>query len=412
MKPFPTWLTPATLTSLLLLTPTATTASTTPASPLADDSSSPLACDNIQVEGGHTYNLQALAGPHVVVTGEYTRPTYHNTTYAIDVCGALEREGEGEGCPGGTRGMFFFLVPCLLFGLCGVSILGWGFVDRVELSVQILTEMMTVCAIKHRWNRKEDKMTGIDQVIPLVVGDDKAVTWQAKRLPADGEGKDDAPKDGKKEGLRLTLQSGATYQDRAQRAVVEFRCNPDLEGTEEEWESVDKYKPAKGEKARREEKDDDKKDDGKKDDGKKDDNKKDGDKVSDPSTPERQVKKDDAALVWGGYKRERDADGKELDTLYLTWYTKHVCDVAVDQPAKESESWGFFTWFVILVFLGIAAYLIFGSWLNYNRYGARGWDLLPHGDTLRDAPYLMKDLIRRALNTLQSTGSRGGYSAV
>jgi hypothetical protein len=64
------------------------------------------------------------------------------------------------------------------------------------------------------------------------------------------------------------------------------------------------------------------------------------------------------------------------------------------------------------VFLAIASYLIFGSWLNYNRYGARGWDLLPHGDTLRDIPYLMKDLIRRILNTLQSTGSRGGYSAV
>lgn len=64
------------------------------------------------------------------------------------------------------------------------------------------------------------------------------------------------------------------------------------------------------------------------------------------------------------------------------------------------------------IFLAIAAYLIFGSWLNYTRYGARGLDLLPHGDTLRDVPYLMKDLIRRALNTLQSTGSRGGYSAV
>lgn len=64
------------------------------------------------------------------------------------------------------------------------------------------------------------------------------------------------------------------------------------------------------------------------------------------------------------------------------------------------------------VFLATASYLIFGSWLNYNRYGARGWDLLPHGDTLRDAPYLMRDLIRKALNTLQGTGSRGGYSAV
>lgn len=63
-------------------------------------------------------------------------------------------------------------------------------------------------------------------------------------------------------------------------------------------------------------------------------------------------------------------------------------------------------------FLLIATYLIFGSWLNYNRHGARGWDLLPHGDMLRDVPYLMKDLIRRVLNTVQSSGSRGGYSAV
>jgi hypothetical protein len=63
-------------------------------------------------------------------------------------------------------------------------------------------------------------------------------------------------------------------------------------------------------------------------------------------------------------------------------------------------------------FLAVASYLIFGSWINYTRYGARGWDLLPHGDMIRDLPYLMKDLIRRILNTLQSTGSRGGYSAV
>jgi hypothetical protein len=31
---------------------------------------------------------------------------------------------------------------------------------------------------------------------------------------------------------------------------------------------------------------------------------------------------------------------------------------------------------------------------------------------IRDIPYLMRDLIRRLLNTLRSTGSRGGYSAV
>jgi hypothetical protein len=64
------------------------------------------------------------------------------------------------------------------------------------------------------------------------------------------------------------------------------------------------------------------------------------------------------------------------------------------------------------LFLCTAAYLIFGSWLNYNRYGARGWDLLPHGDTIRDIPYLMKDWGRRVVNTVQGPGSRGGYSAV
>ena len=63
-------------------------------------------------------------------------------------------------------------------------------------------------------------------------------------------------------------------------------------------------------------------------------------------------------------------------------------------------------------FLLIAGYLIFSSWINFTRYGARGWDLLPHSDTIRDIPYLLKDWIRRVLNTVQGTGSRGGYSAV
>lgn len=63
-------------------------------------------------------------------------------------------------------------------------------------------------------------------------------------------------------------------------------------------------------------------------------------------------------------------------------------------------------------FLSTATYLIFGSWLNYNRYGARGLDLLPGGDTIRDLPYLAKDWSRRVLSTVQGGGSRGGYAAV
>ena len=64
------------------------------------------------------------------------------------------------------------------------------------------------------------------------------------------------------------------------------------------------------------------------------------------------------------------------------------------------------------LFMLTATYLIFGSWLNYTRHGARGWDLVPHGDTIRDVPYLMKDWTRSVLNTVQGSGSRGGYSAV
>lgn len=61
----------------------------------------------------------------------------------------------------------------------------------------------------------------------------------------------------------------------------------------------------------------------------------------------------------------------------------------------------------------IAGYIIFGSWLNYSQHGARGWDLLPHGDILQDVPYLLKDWARKVMNTVQGVGgNRGGYSAV
>ncbi|KAF3928474.1 hypothetical protein ABW20_dc0106363 [Dactylellina cionopaga] len=120
---------------------------------------------------------------------------------------------------------------------------------------------------------------------------------------------------------------------------------------------------------------------------------------------------------------EPDKDGKgdnalkflsyDEETLTLEWKTKSACEGGSAEPLPESKgSWGFFTWFIVIAFLAVAAYLIFGSWLNYNKYGARGWDLLPHNDTLRDLPYLIKDFLRRAVNTFQGSGGRGGYSAI
>lgn len=207
-----------------------------------------------------------------------------------------------------------------------------------------------MCAIKHRWDPKSGK-SETDQVIPIVVGPiddkdkekDKSFEWEAKRLPAD----DDAQKkDAKKEGLRLTLQGG-TYQQRAQRTVVEFRCNPDVAGTEGEWESLDEYEPVKGQGEEKEKKN-----------GRREEK-----KEGDESTPEQQLKKDGAALVWQGYKREKGEKDLDMDTLYLTWYTKSVCDAAADQPAPEQESshWGFFTWFVILYALPFITFLFYIS---------------------------------------------------
>jgi autophagy-related protein 27 len=60
------------------------------------------------------------------------------------------------------------------------------------------------------------------------------------------------------------------------------------------------------------------------------------------------------------------------------------------------------------VFLGVAAYVILGSWVNHNRFGVTGFDAVPHSESLRDIPYLLKDIVRR----FQNGGSRGGYSAV
>ncbi|KAK4224935.1 autophagy-related protein 27 [Podospora fimiseda] len=335
-------ITPSSATALLLSTLLLSTAS----------ASTPFSCDSVKVDD-QTFNFKSLAGPHTVVTHEYVPPTYHNTTYTLDLCAPLKRKSDvkkEEACPTGTR----------------------------------------VCAIKHRWDPKTSTAP-VDQVIPIIISpsDDKTFEWKAELLKADADKK-------LAEGISLTLTSPIKYQNREQKTRIEFRCDKDLKGDEGEWDSsgLDKYVSKRAE------------------DG------------PTGATPEEQFKKDGkTALVWEGYKHEGD-----IDTLVLRWGTGVVCpkddkggdkdkpkDGDKDKPKdgeEESRSWGFFTWFVILVFLAIASYLIFGSWLNYNRYGARGWDLLPHGDTIRDIPYLMKDWTRKVLNTMQSSGSRGGYSAV
>ena len=185
------------------------------------------------------------------------------------------------------------------------------------------------------------------------------------------------------EGLQLEL-NGPKYGNFDQKAVIHFQCDPERTG-------------------------------------------------NDAVVHDKQRRQDDDEVVGHGDLRFKSYGPLEtksgtVEVLRLDWRTMYACEDYKGAPPSASSSWGFFTWFILMyvsrltcrvagltvssAFLGIAAYLIFGSWLNYNRYGARGWDLLPHGDTIRDIPYLMKDWGKKVADTVAGGPSRGGYSAV
>ncbi|KAI1777561.1 autophagy-related protein 27 [Hypoxylon cercidicola] len=336
-----------------------------------------LRCDHIQADG-QKFDLSKLGGPHSVVTSRIIGDAAHNTTYTVDICRALKKSSDvkkDEQCPNGSR-------------VCAIKRIG----DQWEEAIPIAGEL---------------KSHGGFDLDPEVT-----------RLSTS-----DSNSDSQKQGVRVVMKGGFYHipsgPKRAQRAIIEFICDEKRNGTEGEWNPKDdKYEngdgPAEGEESfdarstnpllyRAE----DDGGDGGEGDGD------DGDDGDDESPKEVQLGiENDPSLIFNSYE-PMDADSN-IDVLRLTWLSKYACEKRDDEGSDEKPSthWGFFTWLVILVFIGTAAYLIFGSWLNYNRYGARGWDLLPHGDTIRDIPYLLKDWTRRVLNTVQGSGSRGGYSAV
>ncbi|KAK2733625.1 hypothetical protein FQN55_003307 [Onygenales sp. PD_40] len=185
--------------------------------------------------------------------------------------------------------------------------------------------------------------------------------------------------DSQDEGLRIELHGGRypfNGKDYKQSVVIEMKCDRERSGLEGDWDGKSKKREEEGS----------------------GENNPDGNKDEVDETKSLR------------FKSYGQVD--EQFVLRLDWLTKYACEDYKDDGDGQSNHWGFFTWLIVIVFLGTAAYLIFGSWLNYNRYGARGWDLLPHGDTIRDIPYIMKDWGRRVVNTVQGPGSRGGYSAV
>lgn len=172
-----------------------------------------------------------------------------------------------------------------------------------------------VCAIRHTIDPRKDAKEAdeITHVIPiagnLIEHGGKAFDWSAQRLRTS-----DVIGDSEKEGVRLTLKGG--MYEREQRAVIELLCDKERTGLEGEWQpKTSKAGGASGESAR--------------------------DEVG---FPEKQLMSADTALVWEGYGHNADSD---IDVLKLTWHTKYACENGVD-PSDSSNSWGFFTWIVIL----------------------------------------------------------------
>ncbi|KAK7746941.1 type II membrane protein [Cytospora paraplurivora] len=339
---------------------------------LATPAAAMLRCDHIQVDG-QKFNFRDLGGPHSVVTTqaqpEWEPYDYINTTYTLDLCAPLKKDGPvKESCPNGSRGE----------------------TDRVTDVVPIAGDL---------------KIHGMGNLDPKFT-----------RLKTS-----DSSADAQREGVRVVLYGGqhtVSGQKREQRAIVELLCDAEKTGKEGEWSPKDDvYEPGQEEDGDGEgegEGEGEKEGEG---DGNAAGRRRrqeggDGEEGGDDK-PERQLLKPDSALIFDSYGPM--VDNANVDLLRLTWHTKYACEGLPDEEYPNPDNgrhWGVFTWLVIIIFLSIAAYIIFGSWLNYSRNGARGWDLLPHGDTIRDVPYLLKDWTRRVLNTVQGSGSRGGYSAV
>ena len=193
-----------------------------------------------------------------------------------------------------------------------------------------------------------------------------------------------------KEGLRLEMDGQKTKEGK-HKAIIEFICNSKAE-EKSQRDLASAVKPAKD--------DDDDNDKGDDDD---DDDKKSGKDVDNkklyPYLPSETDDEHGGTLSYVDYTMIGD-----VKVLSLEWKTQYACEDAKDEgKSSGSGHWGFFTWLIIMyastffspfplnsllidnsVFLGTAAYLIFGSWLNYNRYSARGFEIVPHSETIRD----------------------------
>jgi len=319
-------------------------------------------CKDILADGAH-FNFKELGGPHVVHWQETDMRTDMEFKYnfTVDICNNLKWHKGGSidtECHHGAR-------------VCAMR-------EATDLNIGANSTYITPIDIAGTYTSQNGRKI-----------DAKFENLGTSKSNSDA-----------KEGVRAILNGGRfPFDDKKkgvdQRAIIEFVCDKERTGLEGD------------------EKDDGPHEDGNKED-EEDEDKGDGNKEDKlrrrDDSSKGKCEDSDASLRFCGYELETEAKDNTVQTLRLEWRTKYAC---ADAPEPDGGShWGFFGWFFIILFLAIAAYLIFGSWLNYNRYGARGWDLLPHADAIRDVPYVAKDFARKVMDTVQGGGSRGGYAAV
>ncbi|EMC92192.1 hypothetical protein BAUCODRAFT_38217 [Baudoinia panamericana UAMH 10762] len=307
-----------------------------------------LDCRHIRIDE-KDFDLSELTGPKTVHWQQWQPPSISNLTFTIDLCKPLKRS-KGAGS------------------------------DECPTGTR-------VCGVEELYNIPDNR-SEISKVIPIAgeftashgLSLDPEITRLKESSNAD------------QEGLRIELHGGK-YIGQTHKAIIELHCNRNKTGNEccdgsDNATDIARYG---GMNLFADDSDDD------------------GD-YQDPVLPDLDKGK---SIQFVSFKEEKD----DIKVLRLTWQTKYACEDAADLPSdgdggKKRGGLGFFSWFIIIVFLLVAAYIIFGSWLNYNRYGARGWDLIPHGDTIRDIPYIVKEWAANIIDRMKSGGSRGGYSAV
>ena len=225
-------------------------------------------CSSISIDRV-LFDLSKLSGPHTVAHSFSQPPSTLNTTYALDICKPLVPDGDNkdERCPGPTQ----------------------------------------VCAIERLINPIE-KTNAISRVIPIAGAfDDEHPLDPVFNMLSAATAED-------RLGFRAVLHGGS-YAGRSQKAMIDFVCAPDMEGTEGEEKPQDGYKSSAAAAAKREE---------------------------EKKEEEKEQKK---ALVFKSYGPD-PMGAKDTDTLQVEWHTKYAC---ATEASQASSHWGFFTWFIIML---------------------------------------------------------------